>query len=104
MFYLSYACQTAKNLKGWDVVINVPTHSKPAAPTDEDYQRINPNTYEGEFYQEDGLTGEFSIHLPTDDDDMEVDDDQDEDEGIEAGDEPYADEIIEDPMDLNLLI
>lgn len=34
---------------------------------------------------------------------MEVDDDQDEDEGIEAEDEPDADEIIEDPMDLNLL-
>ena len=32
VFYLSYACQTVKNLKGWDVVINVPTHSKPAAP------------------------------------------------------------------------
>ena len=42
--------------------------------------------------------------MPTDDDDMEVDDEQDEDEGIEAGEEPYADEIIEDPMDLNLLI
>ncbi|KAM3318013.1 hypothetical protein ACQJBY_035636 [Aegilops geniculata] len=103
VFYLPYACQTVKYLNGWDVVYNVPTHNKPAAPIDEDFQRINPNTYEGEFYQEDGLTGEFSIHLPTDEDDMEEDDEEDEDEGMEAGDEPNNDEIIEDPMDLNLL-
>ena len=85
VFYLPYPCKTMKRLQGWDVVMMVPPRTKPPTPNDDDYHhRINPNTYEGEFYQEDGLIGGFNINLPTieemeeDNDDMGVDNEQDD--------------------------
>ena len=64
-----------KRLLGWDVVISVPPRNKPPTPNDDDYHhRINPNTYEGDFYQKDGLPGQLNIILPTIDE-MEEDDD-----------------------------
>ena len=53
VYYLPYACQTKRHLKGWDIVHRV-------SPNDEDYN-LDPNTYDGEFFQEDGLEGRFEI-------------------------------------------
>ena len=39
----------------------VSPHGKLPIPIDEDYNNIDPNTYEGGFYQEQGLPGEFDI-------------------------------------------
>ena len=62
VYYLSYPCQTDYRLKGWDVVYKVSPHSKLHVPNNEDYN-IDPNTYDGEFFQEDGLEGSFVIDL-----------------------------------------
>ena len=43
VYYLSYPCQTAENLKGWDVVYKVSPHSKLPILNNEDYN-IDPNT------------------------------------------------------------
>jgi len=58
VYYSSYPCQTVENLKGWDVVYKVSPHGKLPIPNNEDYN-IDPNTYVGEFFQEDGLEGSF---------------------------------------------
>jgi hypothetical protein len=63
--YLPYACQSKDYLKGWEVVQKVTPHGKLPVPNDEDYNLINPNTYEGEFYQEEGLTRSLVIDLTT---------------------------------------
>ena len=58
VYYLSYPCQIHDNLKGWDIVYKVSPHSKLSIRNNEDYN-IDPNTYVGEFFQEDGLEGSF---------------------------------------------
>jgi hypothetical protein len=63
-------------------------------PNDEDYNLINQNTYEGEFYQEEGLTGSFVIDLSTPIA-MEVDN-----ELVDHNDD--EDEVC-DPKDLQML-
>jgi hypothetical protein len=63
VYYLSYPCKTDKRLQGWDVVYKVSPHSKLPAPNNEDYNLLDPTTYAGEFFQEDGLTGAFEIDL-----------------------------------------
>ena len=45
---------------GWDVLYKVSPRGKLPIPNNEDYN-IDPNTYAGEFYQEDGLEGTFEI-------------------------------------------
>jgi hypothetical protein len=65
VYYLPYVCQSKDYLKGWEVVQKVTPHGKLPVPNDEDYNLINPNTCEGEFYQEEGLTGSFVIDLTT---------------------------------------
>jgi hypothetical protein len=62
VYYLPYACQTKEHLKGWDVVYKVSPHGKLPVPNDEDYN-LDPNTYDIEFFQEDGLEGRFEIDL-----------------------------------------
>lgn len=62
VYYLSYPCKTKDRLKAYDVVYKVSPHSKIAVPNDDDY--INdPNTNDGEFFQEEGLQGNFEIVL-----------------------------------------
>ena len=61
VYYLSYPCKTDDRLKGWDVVYKVSPHGKLLIPNNEDYN-IDPNTYEGEFFQETG-TWEFCDRL-----------------------------------------
>ena len=77
VYYLSYPCQTDDRLKGWDVVYN-----------------IDPNTYDGEFFQEEGLEGRFEIDL-TKAIGMEVDNERVANE--DAGDE------VQNVKDLELL-
>ena len=62
VYYTSYACQTKGHLKGWDIVHKVSPHGKLPVPNDEDYN-FNPHTYDGEFFQEEGLEGRFEIDL-----------------------------------------
>ena len=99
VFYLPYPCKTVKRLIGWDVVITVPPRNKVPTPNDDDYhQRLNPNTYQGEFYQEDGLSGQLNLNLPSVDD-MEEDDDVEEvdHEQVEAA------ELVVNQRDVELL-
>jgi hypothetical protein len=81
VYYTSYACQTKEHLKGWAIVHKVSPHSKLPVPNDEDYN-FNTNTYDREFYQEEGLQGRFEIDL-TEAIGMDVDNDwvDDEDDG-----------------------
>jgi hypothetical protein len=80
-------------------------------PNNEDYN-IDPNTYEGEFFQEDGLPGDFVIDITEALEIMEVEDDGGEEidddddvvllEKVAAGqdvDAPLADEYLEDMRD-----
>ena len=88
MYYLSYLCKTDKCLKGWDVVYKVSPHGRLPVPNNEDYN-IDPNTYDGEFFQEDGLPENFVIDL-TEAIGMEVEDDErvyDDDDGGEIHNE-----------------
>jgi hypothetical protein len=65
-------------------VYKVSPHGRLPIPNNEDYN-INLDTYEGEFFQEDGLPGDFVIDLTEalgtmeveDDDGDEVDDERD---------------------------
>ena len=50
------------HLKGWDIVHRVSPHGKVPVPNDEDYN-LDPNIYDGEFFQEEGLEGRFEIEL-----------------------------------------
>jgi hypothetical protein len=47
---------------GWDVVYKVSSHGKLPVPNNEDYN-FDMNTYDREFFQEDGLEGTFEIDL-----------------------------------------
>jgi hypothetical protein len=85
VYYLPYACQTKEHLKGWYVVHKVLPHGKVPVPNDEDYN-LDPNTYDGEFFQEEGLEGRFEIDI-TEADGMEVEtivDEEEEDEEDEV--------------------
>ena len=82
VYYMPYACQD-EELKGWAIVHKVSPHGKLPAPNNEDYN-FNPSTYEGEFFQEEGLQGSFVIDL-TEAIEMEVDNERVDDE--DAGDE-----------------
>ena len=70
---------------GLGVVYKVSPHGKVPIPNNEDYN-IDPNTYDGEFFQKDGLKEHFEIDL-TRVIEMEVHDDEmvdDEDAGEEV--------------------
>jgi hypothetical protein len=92
-------------------VYKVSPHGRLPVPNNEDYN-IYPNTYEGEFFQEDGLPGDFVIDLTEAFEIMEVEDDvgeeidDDEDvlllERVAAGqheDAPPSEEYLEDMRD-----
>jgi hypothetical protein len=83
VYYLSYPYQTDEQLKGWDVVYKVSPHSKLPVPNNEDYN-LDLNTYDGEFFQEEGLEDTFEIDL-TEAIGMKVDNERIVDE--DAGDE-----------------
>jgi hypothetical protein len=106
VFYLPYACTSTEHidLLKWDVVYKIPRHTKVPTPNKDDYH-INPDTYEGEFYQEannhddeDDAEEDDGVHHEDDAmeheamDDMEVDNAEDE----------YED--VSHPQDLALLL
>jgi hypothetical protein len=62
VYYIPYACQTKEHLKGWDVVYKVSPQSRLPVPNNEDYN-LDPDTYDGEFFQEDGQERRFEIDL-----------------------------------------
>ena len=80
---------------GWDVVYKVSPHGKVPIPNNENYN-IDPNTYDGEFFQEDGLEGDFEIDL-TGVIEIEVHDDE------MVDDEDDVDEEVRNAKDLELL-
>jgi hypothetical protein len=83
VYYLPYLCKIDERLNGWDVVYKVSPHGKLPVPNNEDYN-FDPNTYDGEFFQEDGLEGTFEIDLTSliemevDNERVVVEDDEDE--------------------------
>ena len=72
VYYTPYANQTKQYLKGWSIAHKVSPHCKLPVPNDEDYN-LNPNTYDGEFFQEEGLQGRFEIDIGLGAIGMEVD-------------------------------
>jgi hypothetical protein len=75
---MSYACQTKEHHKGWNIVHKVSPHSKLPVPNNEGYN-FNPNTYDEEFFQEEGLQRRFEIDL-TEAIGMDVDNERVDDE------------------------
>jgi hypothetical protein len=103
VFYLPYPCKNPKKrLQGWDVVITVPTHSRPPLPNSDDYRRLDPSTYDGEFFQEEGLPGKFTINLPSN---VEMVVDGEEDEAACMEEDTVHDEVeeVQNQQDLTLL-
>jgi hypothetical protein len=62
VYYTTYPCKTDERLLGWYVVHKVPPHDRLPLPNNEDYN-LDLNTYDGEFFQEEGLEGTFVIDL-----------------------------------------
>ena len=60
VYYLPYPCQKAE-LKGWEVVFQVSPHDNLPIPSEDDYNNIDPVTYEGIFYQEQEDFGDFGL-------------------------------------------
>jgi hypothetical protein len=60
VYYLPYPCQK-EELKGWEVVFKVSPRGKLPMPNEDDYNKINPITYEGDFYQEQEDDRDFDI-------------------------------------------
>ncbi|KAK1613456.1 hypothetical protein QYE76_037129 [Lolium multiflorum] len=90
-----------KRLHGWDVVMTVPSRNRPPPPNKDDYRRVDPSARSVEFYREEGLPGHFTIGLPTIDD-MVVDDEQ-EDAGMDGDNAEDEAEDVCAPEDLSLL-
>jgi len=74
-------------------VYKVSPHGKLPVPNNQDYN-IDPNTYDREFFQEDGLEGSFEIDL-TEAQGMEVD--------IKSGADEDAGDEVQNVKDLELL-
>ncbi|KAK1670756.1 hypothetical protein QYE76_058915 [Lolium multiflorum] len=96
-----YIENPTKRLHGWDVVMTVPSRNRPPPPNKDDYRRVDPSSKSVEFYQEEGLPGHFTIALPTIDD-MVVDDEQ-EDAGMDGDNAEDEAEDVCAPEDLSLL-
>ena len=60
VYYLPYPCQK-EELQGWEVVFKVSPHGKLPMPNEDDYNNINPITYEGDFCQEEEDGGDFDV-------------------------------------------
>ena len=60
VYYLPYPCQK-EELKGWEVVFQVSPRGKLPMPSDDDYNNIDPKTYEGVFYQEQENFGDIDL-------------------------------------------
>ena len=93
VYYCPYACKTDPRLQGWYIVHKVSPHGRLPRPNPDDYN-LNPNTHDGEFYQqEEGLPGMLEIDL-TGEIEMEADEEW-------VVDEDAATEV-HDPKDLEM--
>jgi hypothetical protein len=91
VYYLPYACESKEHLKGWYIVYKTSPHGRVPVPNDDDYN-LDPNIYDGEFFQEEGLQGRFEIEL-TEANEMEV----------EAVDDAGEEEEVQSVKDLHML-
>jgi hypothetical protein len=91
VYYLPYACESKEHLKGWYIVYKTSPHGRVPVPNDDDYN-LDPNIYDGEFFQEEGLQGRFEIEL-TEANEMEV----------EAVDDVGEEEEVQSVKDLHML-
>ena len=67
-------------ISGWDVVYEVPPRVRPPPSNEEDYKpHINPDTYEGEFFQETCLSKKRFKNRSTSPQNIEVDSDSEPD-------------------------
>ena len=104
VFYLPWACQTNPNLKGWDVVYEVPPRARLSPPKEEDYEpHINPDTYEGEFFQETRLSKKRFKNRYTSPQNIEVDSDNESDITPEEEQEEPEQEEVTAADDLSML-
>ncbi len=104
VLYLPWACQTNPNLKGWDVVYEVPPRARLSPPKEEDYEpHINPDTYEGEFFQETRLSKKRFKNRYTSPQNIEVDSDNESDITPEEEQEEPEQEEVTAADDLSLL-
>ena len=72
--------QSDQNHEGWDVVYEVPPRARISPPKEEDYEpHINPDTYEGEFFQETRLSKKCFKNRYTSPQNIEVDSDSESD-------------------------
>jgi hypothetical protein len=71
-------------------------------PNSDDYRRLDPSTYDNEFFQEEGLLAKFTINLPSDEN-MVIDGEEDEAAGMEE--DTAHDEVkeVQNQQDVNLL-
>jgi len=100
VFYLQWACQSVKNLEGWDVMYDVPPRGKPPLPNEEDYEpHIDLVTYEGEFFQETRVAKKHFENSSTLRKKMEVDNDNETDDD----EEEVEHEEVTNVDDLSLL-
>jgi hypothetical protein len=76
-------------------VHQVSSHCKLAVPNDKDYTFLNTDTYDGEFYQADGLQGSFEIVLLGVSTAIEVDN--------ETVDEEDLADVVLNPKDIQML-
>ncbi|KAK1651549.1 hypothetical protein QYE76_069354 [Lolium multiflorum] len=84
-----------------NTMVEVKPYIEPPPPNKDDYRRVDPSAKSVEFYQEEGLPGHFTIALPTIDD-MVVDDEQ-EDAGMDGDNAEDEAEDVCAPEDLSLL-
>ena len=104
VFYLPWACQTNPNLKGWDVVYEVPPRARLSPPKEEDYEpHINPDTYEGEFFQETRLSKKRFKNRYTSPQNIEVDSDSESHITPEEEQEEPEQEEVTAADDLSML-
>jgi hypothetical protein len=104
VFYLPWACQTDPNLNGWDVVYDVPPHFRPPPLNEDDYDpHINPDTYEGEFFQETRVSKKRFKNRSTSPQNIEVDSDSESDFTPEPEQEETEEEEVTAADDLSML-
>ena len=91
-------------MKGWDVIYEVLPHFRPPPLNEDDYEpHINPDTYEGEFFQETRISKKHFKNRSTSPRNIEVDSDNESDLTPEPEQEEPEQEEVTDADDLSML-
>ena len=91
-------------MNGWDVIYEVPPRVRPPPSNEEDYEpHINPDTYEGEFFQETRLSKKRFKKRSTSHQNIEVDSDSEPDFTLEPEQEELDQEEVTAADDLSML-